>query len=228
MIFECEFKFYTDGDYHIDNFEHLIDEKESHYGAKVKYSADWDNHECPVLYMTAESENWHDCACVVRDLMYDIVRNVRFTHTSIVKSFYDLSEEIIKQLFDEETDYIYETIDGNYEGTEFAISKLEGPADLLKQTGYWVVESVIHPNDTYPILSDVTCYGIFSTMDAASTAVERVLDLYKNGRAPWSFEKVTPTLVRIMSKNLSGYIHATKYHVDDWDYLGNLLGQKLS
>lgn len=107
----------TDGDFGLNNIESLFDLKGSMYkGADVEYSCNCGGEDIYVRLRANGDAN--ACRWAARDLMENLVCNIRTHKYYVIKYLYDLIITPKEQLLwsGENVNYL-ESIGGNYEGT---------------------------------------------------------------------------------------------------------------
>lgn len=121
MKLQLNFVFATDGDFSFTNIESLFNPESSMYkGANLKYSC---KHDYEDIYISLQADG-DDNACrwAARDLMENLVCNIRTHKYYVIKYLYNLIVTPKEQLLwsGENVNY-HDSIGGNYEGTSIQL-----------------------------------------------------------------------------------------------------------
>jgi len=112
-----QFKFCTDGDFHIKDYNNLINPKDTMYkNANIKYLAD-KGIETIWIGLLADGER-NACRWAARDLMERLVCSVRTHKYYLIKELYDMIIPAKEDLLWSNSNVShYKGLSGNYDGT---------------------------------------------------------------------------------------------------------------
>ena len=129
MKITIEASFYTDGDYRIDGYVYPAVTISSEKDIKLPdrqfkiYMTDYAYHEFESYHFikTFGCEDSSYCQIYARSYLETLLCNIRFvgTHYYMIPYFYEMFDKGIKSIG--HTDYFYDSIGGNYDGTDLEI-----------------------------------------------------------------------------------------------------------